>query len=197
MDISLDLSEIIQEEELETLKIILKCNSDEELNDAIKCITQAALVEYLEMILGKQLPTRANEIRERKLYHLLKHYFNGRIPSEAEISAMFQLTSSGSRSLLRDVRTKYKYDLENELKNTINDILIGANLNNGVYRVVIQSDNILEELKQTVSIKAPNLDQISKVKNSAGVYNIPEDTYEVLCNEYGIELEASLTQEQG
>ena len=111
---------------------------------------------------------------------------------------MFQLTESSSRTLLRDVRTKYKYELEDALLNSIKTLLATAQKNGSSYRIVIQSDNLLEELKQMVSVKAPYLDQIAKVKNSAGVYSIPEDTFEVLCNAYGVnisDLEAATARE--
>ncbi len=197
MEIVLNIEQLIGEDK-NRLKSVLDCKGDEELTHAISRIGMAAISEYLEMILGKQLPTRANEIRERKLFHLMKHYFLGKIPDETEISTLFQLTESGSRTLLRNVRTKYKYELESELHNSIVELLESANHKKSTYRVVICSDNLLEELKQMVSIKAPYLDQIAKVRNSAGVYNIPEDTFEILCQEYGVDIsvfEAASTKE--
>lgn len=178
----------VGETERAVLVDVLRCCTDDEVNDAVCRIAKAALTEYMEMILGKQLPTRANEIHERRLYHLLKNYFNGRIPTEAEIASLFQMVQSSSRTLLRNVRTKYKFDLEQELSSTAISILTAAKQARDGYRVVIQSENILEELQQIVSIKAPHLDQISKVRSSVGVYSIPEDTLEVLCNHYGISL---------
>lgn len=199
MEINLSLDGIIGEREKEVLFRVLNCQTDEELTQKFNRISMAAICEYLEMILGKQLPTRANEIRERRLYHLLKHYFQGYFPNEAEVSSIFQLTESDSRSLLRNVRTKFKFELETELLNTIREILRNASQqDDGNYRVVISSDNILEELKQKVSIIAIELDQIQKVKNSAGVYNIPEDTYSRLVDAYSIgngELEVAAVEE--
>jgi hypothetical protein len=188
MEISLNLEQLIGEDEERLLKSVLGYQDTDELTSAISRIVMAAISEYLEMILGKQLPTRANEIRERKLFLLIKHYFVGRIPNESEVSALFQLTESSSRTLLRDVRTKYKYELEEELLNSIKALLRLARNNGSSYTVAIQSDNLLEELKQTVSIKAPYLDQITKVKNSVGAYTIPEDTFEILCNTYGVNI---------
>lgn len=198
MEITLNLDDLIFEGEKNLLKNVLRCQNGEELEQALLGVGRAAMTEYLEMFLGKQLPTRADEMRERRLFHLLKHYFTGRIPNETEIATMFQLTESGSRSLLRNARTKFKFDLEEELQNTVCATLLTARQKEGDYRVVIQSENILEELRQTVSIKAPELDQISKVKNSAGVYSIPEDTFAILCANYGIdmnEIEAAANRE--
>lgn len=186
--VELRLSVDLSDTDKELLRKTLNCKDDEELRTSLTHIAKAASMEYLEMILGKQLPTRANEINERRLFHLLKHYFRGRIPSEAEVSALFQVTQSSSRTLLRNVRTKFKYALEEEVKFTVQEVLKEAVFKSGEYRIVVQSDNILEELRQTVSVNAPHLDQIAKVKGSAGVYGVSEDTFEVLAYHFGVDL---------
>lgn len=186
--INLSITINLTDEEMGLLRKTLTCSGDDELKASLERISEAASTEYLEMILGKQLPTRANEIHERRLFHLLKFYYRGRIPSEAEVSALFQTTQATSRTLLRNVRTKYKYDLEEEVRSTIQETLKKAVFKSGEYRVVIQCENILEELRQTVSIKAPQLDQIAKVKGSAGVYGIPVDTFELLADHFGVPL---------
>lgn len=199
MDLKIDVSTLITAEDMDVLKRVLECDTEEALLEALQKITRAALSEYLEMLLGKQVPNTAEEMKQRRLFHLLKHYFRNRLPSEAEISSMFQITASASRTLLRHTRTKYRFELQEELLNTVRSILKSARLINGAYRVAIPSDNILEELKTTVAIQAPQLEQISKVKNSAGVYNIPEDTFDVLCDYYGVSLsedEAAVTSRQ-
>lgn len=140
------------------------------------------------MILGKQLPTRANEIHERRLFHLIKHYFKGRLPSEAEVSALFQITHTSSRTLMRNVRTKFKYELEEAVKFTARETLRNASMKQGDYRVVIQSENILEELQQIVSTNAPELEQIKRLRGSAGIYVVPEDTFELLASHFDIQL---------
>lgn len=188
MDININFEELINDDEKQLLRNILSCADDNELSHALKGISNAAISEYIEMILGKQIPTRANEMQERRLYHLLKCYFVGRIPSEAEVASFFQFTESSSRALIRNVKTKYKFNLEHELQATMRSVLLSARIVGGNYRVVVSSESILEELRQTVSLRAAHLDQISKVKNSAGVYNIPEDTFAVLCQNYGVDL---------
>lgn len=104
--VELTITNNLNNEEKDLLRKTLNCSSDDELIISLARISKAASTEYLEMILGKQLPTRANEINERHLFYLLKFYFRGRIPSEAEVSALFQATHSTSRTLLRNVRTK-------------------------------------------------------------------------------------------
>jgi len=179
----------LDDEECMQLKRTFNCSSDEEFMLHLERIAQAAVSEYLEMILGQQLPTRADEMHARRLFHLLKFYYTDGIPSEAEVAALFQETLSRSRSLLRNVRAKYRYELEDEIYNTVRDTLADAKQDKGgSYRVVIQCDNILEELQQTVSRLAPHLDQISKVRNSANIYSIPEDTFDILSRHFGVAL---------
>ena len=172
-------------EEKDVLSRVLQYKEDSDLEGALARIGRAALTEYLEMILGKQVPTRANEIYERRLFHLIKHYFEGRIPTESHVSMLFQRTQTSSRTLLRDVIAKFRFDLETELIRTVkNTLVVAEQQESGEYHVVIQCDNILEELRQTVANEAAGLDQISKVRNSICKYVIPEDTFDVLRDFY-------------
>ena len=186
----LEIELALNDHEMVLLTKTLGCKNEEELYEKLSMISKSAMEEYLEMILGKQLPTRANEIQERRLYHLLKNYYTGRIPNEAEVATLFQIKLSSSKTLLRNVRTKFKYELEEAILNTIKETLTKATYSGEVFRIVVQCENILEELKQTVSINAPQLDQISKVTGSAGVYNIPEDTFDLLAKHYNIEVDS-------
>lgn len=198
MEIIIDLDNFVNNEEMIMLKNVLGCDNEDEISEKMTGIGNAAINEYLDMLLGKNLPTRAREIQERKLFHLLKHYFIGRIPTEAEISSLLQVTDSSSRTLLRNVRTKFKFELKEEMKNTIKNILVNVKNKGNKYVGVIQNDNLLEELKHIVAQKAPHLDQIKKVPNSAGVYYITEDTFAVLCRHYGVsmdEVEAATSRE--
>lgn len=63
--------------------ILFNCQNRKGLTYALKHVTLAALMEYKEMSLRNGLPTRADEI---------KHYFQGAMPTETEVSLMFQLT---------------------------------------------------------------------------------------------------------
>lgn len=189
MKISIDLDKLINNEEKDILKEILSCDTDKELEKEVSGICKAAVYEYLEMILGKQLPTRANEIKERRLFHLLKYHFIGRIPRESEVSSLFQLTGSRSKTLLRNVKTKFRFELKKAIKNTVKTMLKEIKYENEEYHAIILNKNILEEIKQTVESEAPRLNQIRKVSNSASLYKIPIDTLKVLCDYYGIDFE--------
>lgn len=192
MAIQVELSDdIFTQDEVERLKSLFGTETDEGFNDAINAISAAAITEYKEMLLGKGLATRADEIKQHRLFHLVKHYFQGRIPTESEVSLMFQLTESESRALIRNVRTKFRYQLEEEVFSTLKVIVSSAVLRDTNYFVVIQSDNVLEELNRVISLNAPQLDPITKARGSARQYQISEDTYNLLSGYYRIGQEAT------
>lgn len=195
MKIEIDV-DLIDDGEKEKLMALFRTNNDGDFNIALKGIAYSAMTEYKEMLLGKGLPTRADEIKQHRLYHLIKHYFNGRFPSEAEVSSMFQLTDSESKALIRNVKTKFKYQLEKELSYTLRSAISSAELSEikAEYHVVIQSDNVLEELNRLISTYAPHLDPITKVRGSARKFQISEDSYALLENQLNAEQEVAIME---
>jgi hypothetical protein len=69
-----------------------------EIDSALEKLAKAAFVEYVKMFKEKGLPTRADEVQQERLYFLLVHYFGNRLPSESQISSIFQLTPSQART---------------------------------------------------------------------------------------------------
>jgi hypothetical protein len=165
----------------------IRNDDDSGFNNAIAKITHAAIVEYKEMLLGKGLPTRADEIRQHRLLHLIKYYFLGRIPTEVEVSAMFQLTETESRSLIKSVKTRFRYELLQEIRQTLRTVVEAATQRSSgePYKVVIQSDNVLEELNQIIEKEAPHCYPITKCRSTAKTYEITEDSYQVIMNHFG------------
>ena len=192
MDIDIVISgDFFTEEERQKLEQLFAIaseaeNRDEQFRRAISNIVLAALSEYKNMLLGIGLPSRADEIRQHRLFYLIKYYFKGRLPTESEVSAMFQLTQSQSRGLIRSVMARFHYELEEEIRNTLAMHIRNANsYDDGTireYRVVILSKYVLDELNRIIGGIAPNLDQIRKVRNTSSTYAISEDTYQKLRN---------------
>jgi hypothetical protein len=181
MPIQINLPDnLFSADETAKLKNLFGTATDEEFSEALGKVTCAALTEYRDMFLGMGLPSRADEIRQHRLFHLIKKYFPQRLPSEAEVSAMFQLPQAQSRSLIRYVMTRFHYDLEAEVRNTLRAVIKSAQQSGDSYQVVIQSDNVVEELNRIIGIKAPKCDPITKVKNMARTYTIAPDSNEVL-----------------
>jgi hypothetical protein len=189
MPINIELpDDFFTDDERQKLKDLFRAQDDTAFSEALQKVVRAALSEFKEMFLGMGLPSRADEIRQHRLFHLVKHYFVGRLPTEAEVSSMFQLTQSRSRGLIRSIMTRFHYNLEQEIRNTLRATIEEAQFDDDSqeYRVVIQSDNVLEELNRIIGMVAPRLNPLRKVRNMSRTYSISEDSYDALCKHLGI-----------
>lgn len=181
MRINFELGDIIESREKEKLKTLFDCENDVQLEETLNNVVKASLSEYKEMFLGRGLPSRADEIQQHRLFYLIKYHFSGRLPSESEVSALFQLTQTRSKSLIRFVMTRFHYDLEEEVKNSLISTLESAEEDSeDGYRVVIQSDNVLEELNRIISREAPDLDPVRKVPKMSRTFAISTDSHNKL-----------------
>jgi hypothetical protein len=160
-------------------------SAEEDFREDLTKVVLAALDEYRDMFLGMGLPSRASEVREFRLYHLIKRFFNKRIPDELSVSSMFQLPLSSAKSLVLYVLTRFRYDLEEEILCTLQDIVVSAERvgANGVeeYRVFIGCENMVDELDRIIAKRGGfRLKKLSKVRDEPNMYWIAADSYRVL-----------------
>lgn len=167
------------------LKDCLGLTTQVELNDALKKLCKAAFMEYCKMFKEKGLPTRADEVQQERLFFLLNNYYIDRLPSENEISSVFQLRSSQSRALLRNTKTKYRHKISEFIRNTLLHTLNSATQtpDESGFEFVCTSTTIIEDLNLIVIQKGPNLEPIQKIKGLAGKYFCAVETYNLLINE--------------
>lgn len=174
------------EKDKEIIKESLNITNDTEFDSALSKIAKSALMEYKKMFIEKGLPTRADEVQQERLYFLLTNYYGNRLPSESEISSIFQLTHSQSKTLLKNTRSRYRTKIQSSIIETLRRVVENAEESDGVFKMVIQSDNVKEELNLLISQKGPKLNKLVAVRGSAGQFCCPEDTYDLLKRELGI-----------
>lgn len=164
--------------EIEQLTSTFDCQ-EADLDGEIAKYADAAKEEYLRMILGQRVFTRGQDILEYRLYLLIKNVFSGRLPSERQISSLFQTTTTQSRGLLRAVMSKFQYELQDAIRGTLREVLTAAqpDPNSDDRLIVVDSENIIEALnRQLIGIDG-SLRQVSKLRNSASTYIISKDSY--------------------
>jgi hypothetical protein len=172
-------------DEKKKLKALFRVDTDKDFKQALELIVLASLEEYRDMFLGMGLPSRVNEIREYRLYYLIKNYMRGRIPTELEVSMMFQLPETRAKSLILYVLTRFRYQLEEEINNTLKEIIGSAECikqdDVEEYRVVIGSENMVDELDRII-IQAGNLrlKKLTKVRGETNIFSIAPDSYKIL-----------------
>jgi hypothetical protein len=169
------------EEERRQLAATLQCTV-EALDGVLKAYTAAASEEYIRMILGQRVLTRGQDIREYRLSLLITHVFGGRLPSEQQISALFQTTTTQSRALLRAVMSKYQYELQDAIRASLRDELHKATRVQGTseWLLTCDSENIIEALNREIVKVDGTLPQIRKSRGTVGAYDISNSTYDAL-----------------
>lgn len=156
------------------------------LTQAISDIAKTAFMEYKEMICNTGIADKAEEVRQKRLEFLVKYYYKNRLPKESEIQTTFQLSSTASKTLLKNTRSKKRTGLEEQINNSVKVVLQGAKLVKDKYRIEIKSNNVLQELNEVISEKGPGLYKVQAVRGIASLYECPKETMDLLKSEYGL-----------
>ncbi len=164
-----------------TLKI-----EDAEVQSALNKVSKAAFTEYLNMFVEGGMPNRADEAKQDRLLYLIQSYFSSLLPNESQVSTMFQLTPSQSKTLLRNTVSRYRHKLEDVLAETMKVVVESAIYAEPIFLVVINSDVVKDELNMLITQNEPTYTPITKKKDSAGQYVITEDSHALLCRELGL-----------
>ena len=139
------------------------------------------------MMLGQRVFTRGSDIREYRLFLLISHVFDA-LPDERTISALFQTTTTQSRGLLRAVMSKYQYELQAAIRQTLEAKLRTAARDPrepDTWNITINSENVIEALNREVAAIDGTLPQISKARGTVSTYEVPNSSYEQLRLRFG------------
>ena len=167
--------------ERKQLSQILGC-TEGELPEKLDSFSKAATEEYVRMVLGQRVFTRGQDVREYRLYLLIRHVFEGQLPTEQQISALFQTTTSQSRALLRAVMSKYQYELQEAIQSSLKAALATASRSNDTepWTLTVDSENVIEALNRRLAAKDGTLPQIVRARNTITTYEIQNSAYQKL-----------------
>jgi hypothetical protein len=160
--------------------------TQKDFEDALARLFKSAALEYINMFVEKGLASRADEVRQDRLYFLISHYYQNDIPSQTEVASIFLLTQSQSGTLMRNTRSRYRTKISIQVKAAAKKIVADAEKNedSGRWEMLIPSDVIREELNLTIALKDPKLKPVRLKKDSSAWYEADQDTYDLLKAEY-------------
>ena len=189
MDIKFTLQDIdgneYTEDQLELLMTSLDLTDCSELESHLVKIAEASLIEYLEMLIGKGMSNRADESKQDRLFYLIKKFYSPYLPSDDEVSTVFQLTSTQSRTLLRNTLSRYRTRLSNELQKTLTSTFRSAQSTNSGYDLTIASDVFVEQFNLIVAKEGAGYNPVKKKSVGSKLYFMSTDTYNALENHIG------------
>jgi hypothetical protein len=140
------------------------------------------------MFLGQKIFTRGSDMREYRLFVLIRVALADTLPDEQTICALFQCTITQSRSLLRAVMSKYQYELRPAIDNTVIQTLKKVIKDaNDLLLVTVNSENVVEEFNKVLVSIDGSLDQIVRRTGMLATYELKPAAYKALCTKYKVE----------
>lgn len=185
MDVNINFKINLSSEEVDLLRQALGCPAAE-LEKKINGHAKAALLEYVEAYLGRRASGRGQDILEHRLALLIEHAFDRTIPSEVQVSRLFQTTLASSRSLIRSTLSKYRYQLTGAADASAKAALSRAKWNKSAnqYEIVEVTANLADHLNLRLAAVDGSLKKVVAVKDTGSNYGIAADSYEALCKVY-------------
>ena len=119
----LSISVELRADEEERLKKALRIQGSQSSLEALERLAHAATEEWLDKILARRLPPRIKDAREVRLLHYALHVDGGRLPRPEQIGDLFHLTATESKTLHRNTRTRYAFELEQGVLSALGDAL--------------------------------------------------------------------------
>jgi len=172
-------------EEKKSLEGILNCDNTK-LEQYINKFASASIEEYCRMILGQKVFTRFNDIREYRLFLIIKEVFNNRIPDDQIISDLFQTTPTESKSLARSIASKYQYELHDAILETLKEIISKVTEKKGKYLFTLNSSTKVEELNKILISIDGTLPKIKRDTDSVSQYIVEKSSYNKLKEYFGL-----------
>jgi hypothetical protein len=175
----------LMESEESQLAEILHCPLAD-LEQTIQPYALAAIREYVGMMLGQRVFTRGSDILEYRLVLMIKHAFGGTLPDEQHVSALFQLSPGGSRSLIRAVSAKYQYELSDEIAQTMRVTIGSVEDDDDGWSFTVNSDHVVEAMNRFLAVIDGALQPVSKKSKTVSTYVLQPTSYETLCAKFGV-----------
>lgn len=188
MPISFNVNEILDADEQVAMRRALGASNAAQLDRAITKLAKAAMREFADLILGKYVLRPAAEVHQVRLFHLIQHYFDGRIPTELDLVALLRIQERAATRLLDDTSSRNGDALRPAYQATLQAIFNAKTPNvDGAHQVTIVSSHMLAWLRVESSRVAAAYGQIYKVRGTNDRYAIPVDTYNAICDHLGLQ----------
>lgn len=179
MQITFDLP--ISQDDQEKLAHVLMCDLAD-LPQTLSAYATAAADEYVQMFLGKTAFRRTQDFYDFRIYLLVIHVLNGRLPDEAMVSRLFQTAATESRARLKSVTSKYQRGLETQIRGSVSAILDAAEHDepSDTFKITINNQTVVDLLNSTLAALDGNHAQVAKVRGTVASYTMPRASFEAL-----------------
>lgn len=180
MKITIDFD--LSDEEKKRLIYTLHCKDETEFNKVFPRYAAAAIREYSDLFLGKHVASTGPEIRQNRLLLLIRYAFRNQIPDEQVVSELFQTTLSQSRTLINTVLSKYRFELNPLLDESMRNTIARArhDQESDFYEISPPSNLIVDRMNRVLAQVDGTLSRIVKKPGSVSTYRMKPSVYSEL-----------------
>lgn len=175
--------------EIDQLKEIF---GDDFVEKKLPIIAEHALKEYLEMMLGQKVFTRAADLLEYRLFRLIKaEIFGVEMPDATKVGKMFQMSDSRAAALIRATSSKNWFEIRSLETRALKKLLENAIAPDADFTKwrLTASRSIIDKLVKKIDESSEKLNKIKPVDDVYNYWEITPTTFKFLCTAYGVKLQ--------
>ncbi|MDE5418009.1 hypothetical protein L3049_08310 [Labilibaculum sp. DW002] len=180
----MEITITLTDEQKKRLKSIFNFVENYNETEVLENIMKAAKEEYIVQFLDDGNKNSVGEIRQFRLFLLVKHVFKGKIPSEIEVASIFKIPQTSAKTLIKNMKSRYQFEMESYFKGTIKDILDVISEDDledeEYYKFNIRSAYMYSEMNQIIELKDQNCEKIKRYNSVSSYYKISKKSKELL-----------------
>jgi hypothetical protein len=159
-------------------------SKEEAIAPLATAIAEAAFEEYVLYLSGERVPAGVRDLRELRL-RLLAEHLPGGLPRDAQVAALFHLTTSQARNLIAGTRARYPDEFETLFREAVKRALReaeplegdGARITAGRSLAAFIDDLLAE------SVTPPP----TRLTDASGRFDLARETIDDLCSRLGMD----------
>ena len=154
---------------------------------ALEPFATAALAEYVDQFIGRQIPTRMRDFDQLRLLYMARFAFGGQLPNPDRVADLFQRNASEAKTLLRNTATRYRYELAASMNDAVWRALTTRSKESGddLWSVEVRDLALLDHMTEAVRRGPGNPKGIERSQQEMHVYVLDKATMSALLSYIG------------
>lgn len=141
-------------------------------------VKKAATEEWLITFSSNMPLNTISQIRQVRLFCLIKNVFGNIIPTEFQIERLFHITPTSAKTLLANTLSVFKTELDKAFIDSVKIILKQAIKAKNGFMCQIISPFIVSQMNYWLRVNKPDYQPIKRLNESTSYFSIPENVKE-------------------
>jgi hypothetical protein len=146
-------------------------------------IAKASFQENIEIYSGNIRISTISESNQFKLFLFVKYVLENNIPTENEVSQLFKITNVSAQTLIRNMQSRFRYELQSALNYSMSNVLESIIQDNifgqgkeSYYEMYVRSKSLIRTMNQIIQYANEPHPPIALCRGYSNKYKITEIT---------------------